>query len=238
MEDEAPYITRLALPPDYDNVVEFMCEVYYKHDPAIQNIGLSGTEAPLIWRKMMDDQVKQGLSIIAENREHCIIGAALNCPVTKQEIQMFYDLAKCCECGTLQKVIQFYGYVAEAARVWDRFCVHTVFEQATLIVNEEYRGMGIAKRLVQESWILARDCGYRLFRMDCLSSFGARICEGFGWEEVWRMPYSGYVSNCEIVFKYVKEPHTQCRVFVDHLQRCKTYCPPYKKCQKVTRTPA
>ncbi|XP_034195517.1 arylalkylamine N-acetyltransferase 1 [Osmia lignaria lignaria] len=236
--DRPAYITRLALPPDYDNVVDFMCDVYYKDEPTIVNMGLAGTEAPLVWRKMMDDLVRCGLSFIAENHEHCIIGAALNSPTTPQEIQMLCNLAKCCQTEPISKVIEFYAYVLDSARVWERFCVHTIFEQSSLAISEEYRGLGIAQRLIHESWILARDCGYRLFRMDCNNSYCARICRGFGWEEVWRIPFSQYVNNGEVVFKCVKEPHTDCQVFVDRLRYCKTFLLPYKKCKRVTPPPA
>lgn len=166
-QDRPFFRTRLALPPDYENVVDFMCEAYYKYEPLIINIGLAGTEAPPIWRTMMFDQVRGGYSIIAEDRDNCIIGAALNCVVDSSDAEKMYCLAKCCSEGPMRDLIEFFGFVSEAPKLWERFCVMTIFEQASLAVKKDFQSLGIGKRLIQESWHLARDCGFRLFRMDC-----------------------------------------------------------------------
>ncbi|XP_017875027.1 dopamine N-acetyltransferase-like [Ceratina calcarata] len=231
------YQTRLALPLDYDTVVDFMCEEYYKMEPTIVNIGLGNTEAPPVMRALLYEQVKAGLSIIAEDRENCIIGAALNYVTGMNEGKRLYEIAKCCECGPMRDVVEFWAFIADAPRIWERYCIARIFEQATLCVSKDYQQLGIATRLVQESWVLARDCGYRLFRIDCMSSYTANIARGFGWPMLFDIPFSQYVKNGEVLFKCVKEPHTVCRVFVDHLQYCKTYCPPYKKCTTVTAPP-
>ncbi|XP_033349421.1 uncharacterized protein LOC117233332 [Bombus vosnesenskii] len=235
--DKPFFTTRLALPPDYENVADFMCEAYYKHEPVVINIGLGGTEAPPIWRRMMLEQVKAGYSIIAENRENCIIGAALNCITDHNEQKMLCKLARCCEDGPLRDLIEFFAFVLEAPKIWERFPVRLIFEQCSLAVSCEYQGLGIAKRLIQESWHLARDCGYRLFRLDCNSSYCAKIAQGFGWPMIWDIPFDQYVKNGKVIFNHVKEPHTTCRVFVDHLRYCKTYCLPYKDCKTITSAP-
>ncbi|CAD1475736.1 unnamed protein product, partial [Heterotrigona itama] len=160
--------TRLALPPDYENVADFMCETYYKHEPVVINIGLGGTEAPPIWRSMMLEQVSAGYSIIAENRDNCIIGAALNCVIGRNESKKLCKLSRCCDDGPIRDIIEFFAYVMDAPKIWQRFPVgNVVFEQSSIAVDSDYRKLGIAKRLVQESWHLARDCGYRSFRLDC-----------------------------------------------------------------------
>ncbi|XP_076766940.1 arylalkylamine N-acetyltransferase 1 [Xylocopa sonorina] len=229
MMDNPPFRTRLALPPDYENVVDFMCDAYYKHEPVILNIGLAGTEAPPIWRTMMEDQVKYGLSIIAENRDNCIVGAALNCTASERDGRTLCDMASCIEPGPMRDVIEFFGFIADVPRVYERYCVSRLFEQASIAVSKEYQGLGIAKRLIEESWLLARDTAFRLFRFDCNSIHCASIAQGFGWTMVYDIPFAQYVKNGEIKFKHVKEPHTTCRVFVDQLNHYKSYRLPYKK---------
>ncbi|KOC69587.1 Dopamine N-acetyltransferase [Habropoda laboriosa] len=214
-----------------------MLESYYKYEPVVINIGIQGTEPTEIWRTMMYSQVKAGLSIIAEDRDNCVIGAALNYVTSIHEGKEMYNLARCCATGPHRDIVEFFGYIAETPKLWERYCVHSIFEQASVAVSQDFQGLGIARRLIQESWVLARDCGYRLFRLDCNSSYCARIATGFGWPLVWSIPFSQYVRNGEVVFKHVKEPHTVCRVYVDYLRYCKTYCPPYKGCQTLTPPP-
>ncbi|XP_076665045.1 arylalkylamine N-acetyltransferase-like 2 [Andrena cerasifolii] len=231
--DGPAYTTRLALPPDYENVVDFMCEEYYKNEPTVVNIGLAGSEAPACWRQMLYYQVKEGMTIIAVNRDHCIIGAALNCAGFPSDGQRLYEYSMCCEPAPIRRIIEFFAYVAEKSNLWERYCVSRTFEQSSLAVHSEYRGQGIGTRLVEESWLLARDCGYPLFSIECNSKYCARISQNFGWEAVWSIPFGQYVRNGELVFKCVKEPHTICQVFIDHLTYYKTYRPPLAPVKKM-----
>ncbi|XP_076624148.1 arylalkylamine N-acetyltransferase 1 [Colletes latitarsis] len=235
--DGPVYTTRLALPPDYDNVVEFMCEEYYKGEPIVHNIGMKGTEAPECWRQLMYEQVRAGLSIIAVNQDHCIIGAALNAVIIPSEWKTLREFAKTCEPVPIRRIIEFYSYVAKEVNVWERYCVWQVFEQSCVAVSSDFRGMGIAKKLIAESWHLARDCSYSLFLIQCNSRYCAKICENFGWEMIWSIPFDKYVHGCEAVFKHIKEPHTVSQVFVDRLRKCKPYCKTCKKCEKITYPP-
>ncbi|XP_076231311.1 uncharacterized protein LOC143177324 [Calliopsis andreniformis] len=230
--DGPAYTTRLVLPPDYENVVEFMCEAYYKHEPAVVNVGLGGTEPPLCIQQMMQEQLKEGYSIIAVDNDHCIIGAAINAVALPSESARLYQFAKCCEPPRVRQVIEFYAYVVEKSNLWERYCVDRIFQQSCVAVSCDHQGMGVARRLIEESWILARDCGFQLFCIECNSVYCARICEGFRWQSVWSIPFSQYVRNCELVFHNIKEPHTMCRVFVDDLTYSKTFTLPYRNTKK------
>lgn len=107
-----------------------MCESYYKHEPVIASVGLGGTTAPPVWRDMMLDEVSAGLSIIAEDQDKCIIGAALNCIAHVNDANRLYCLAERCEKGPIRDIIEFFGYIAEAPKLWDHFCVTGVLDSA------------------------------------------------------------------------------------------------------------
>nr|XP_033333682.1 dopamine N-acetyltransferase-like [Megalopta genalis] len=236
-EDGPAFTTRLALPIDYDNVADFMTDIYYKGEPTVRNIGCAPVTAPPVWRENMYDQVKMGLSIVAENRDHCLIGAALNTVVYPWEAAAIEQCAKCVDSGPIKEVLHFFGYIAYQPRIFERFCVSRMFEVTSLAVDEDYRSMGVAKRLITESWYLARDCDYKLFHMCCTNRHCMQICSNFGWQEVWNIPFDQYVRNGEVIFKNVQEPNNICRVFIDWLKDCKTYCQPSKKCTKILPPP-
>ncbi|XP_047356375.1 uncharacterized protein LOC124951666 [Vespa velutina] len=226
------YITRLAMPVDYDNVINFMCRTYFKEEPSIVNIGLSNISPTAFMLKILQENLKNGMTIIAENQLHCIIGAAVNicsCPWEPKKIK---EYARCCEEESLVRdLIEFYSYVSLKPDVWNRYCVHKVFECNYVAVDPEYRGMGIAKKLIEESWYLARDCSYRLFRIDCSNIYTAIIAEGFGWTKICTIPYCRYVKNGEMVFQNIQEPNTEIKVYIDHVKFLKAYHLPYKSCK-------
>ncbi|KAG7204722.1 hypothetical protein KM043_005136 [Ampulex compressa] len=228
------YKMRVALPPDYDRVLCFMNEAYYRHEPTMINLGLRGTEPSGALREIMHENVSEGMTIIAEDPQDRILGAAVNTGSCPWDPQRSVEFGRRCEEGPARDAIEFLAYVSSKPNVWERFCVLKVFECNNLAVAEEFRGRGIARRLLEESWCMARDCGYRLFRIDCTSRYTARIAEGFGWEKICTVPYCRYVRNGELVFKHIKEPHTEVNTYVDRLTYCKDYYPPYKKNTKAS----
>ncbi|EFN87382.1 hypothetical protein EAI_17575 [Harpegnathos saltator] len=74
-------------------------------------------------------------------------------------------------CGPTCDVIEFRAYVSRKPNLWLRYRVLNIFECSWLATETSHCGQGIGRKLVSESWYLARDCGYRLFRTDCASSF-------------------------------------------------------------------
>ncbi|KAG5316659.1 DNAT acetyltransferase, partial [Acromyrmex insinuator] len=232
------YKTRLALPDDYDNVMTFMCDAFYKDDPTMVNIGLSKQEPPSSLLQIMYNEIREGMTLIVEEEEdECIIGAVVNAGSCPWDPDKFVEFARCCECGPTRDVIEFDAYVTGKPNLWERYCVLKIFECSYLAVRRDFRKQGIARKLVLDSWYLARDCGYRLFRVDCNNRYIARIAEGFGWKRVCIIPFHEYVRDGELVFKHIVEPHIDVQIYIDQVALCKDYCPPYKTCEKITSAP-
>ncbi|KAI4487474.1 PREDICTED: dopamine N-acetyltransferase-like [Polistes canadensis] len=223
------YITRLAMPIDYENVLSLMCGTYFRHEATMINIGISEDPPLTSMINLTLELMKHGMTIIAENSDHYIIGAAINicsCPWDPKKMMEYARRSE--EKGPIRDLIEFFAYVSSKPDVWNRYCVHKVFECSNVAVDPEYRGMGIAKKLMEESWYLARDCSYRLFRIDCSSRHTARIAQGFGWNKICTIPYCRYVKNGEMVFQHIQEPHTEIEVYVDRVNFLEAYHLPYK----------
>ena len=163
--------TRIAPDYDWDRVIEFMSKSYFKREPSLVNIGLAdeaSTPSCLIHLTM--EQIKQGMTIIAEGPDNCVIGAAVNAATWFWDPLRVTEFAEtCCEAGPVRDVIKFYAYLSSAPKLWCKYGVRNIFECSAVAVDPEYSRMGIGKRLIKESWYLARDCGYKLFRIDCTS---------------------------------------------------------------------
>lgn len=46
-------------------------------------------------------------------------------------------------------------------------------------------------------------------------SYSAKIAKNFGWECIYSLPYNRYVVDNQTIFKNVKEPHIEVKVFID-----------------------
>lgn len=130
------------------------------------NIGLSEQEPAPSLLKLLYDELQEGMTIIAEDG-NCIVGAAVNAGSCPWDPDKFVEFARCCECGPTRDLIEFEAYVTCKPDLWERYCVLKIFECSYLAVRPDFRKQGIARKLVLDSWYLARDCGYRLFRVDC-----------------------------------------------------------------------
>lgn len=131
------------------------------------NIGLCDKEPSPSLLNLMYNELGEGMTIIAEGEDNCIVGAAVNGGSCPWDPDKLVELARCCECGPTRDLIEFEAYVIRKPNLWERYCVLKIFECSYLAVRPDFRNQGIARKLVLDSWYLARDCGYRLFRVDC-----------------------------------------------------------------------
>ncbi|XP_015114206.1 dopamine N-acetyltransferase-like [Diachasma alloeum] len=215
------YVSRIAVPTDYDYVVNFMCNTYFKSEPSMVNIGLANQDPSPVLIDLMYKQIKDGMTIIILNEEGCIIGAAVNAGMSPWDPAGIRDIANCVENKDLANLLRFFAKLAEAPNLWETHHTNRFFECSCVAVDPQYRGTGIATKLIHDSWMLARDCRCRLFRIDCSSKYTAKIAQKFGWECVMSIPYSSHMECDEFVFKNIRKPHDTVDIYIDFPTRPK-----------------
>lgn len=146
-----------------------MSDAYFKYEPAMVNIGLGRQEPAPSLLRIMYDQLKEGMTIVAVGQDNCIAGAVVNAGSCPWDPDKYVEFAGRCERGPTRDVIEFSAYVTRKPNLWERYRVLKIFECSCLAVGPDFQNHGIARKLVLDSWYLARDCGYRLFRIDCTS---------------------------------------------------------------------
>ncbi|XP_011302865.1 dopamine N-acetyltransferase-like [Fopius arisanus] len=215
MKCETPeYVTRIAVPSDYPYVLDFMCEHYFTTEPALVNIGLASQEPSPILVDMMQKQIKEGMTIITLNEKGCIMGAVINGGTSPWYPDELREAANCADNKDVARLLRFCAKIAEAPDPWKTHHTNKVFECAHMTVDPQYRGKGIGTKLVSDSWMLARDLGSRVFRMDCTSKFTAKTAQKIGLEYVMSIPFSSYVECDEFVFKNIKKPHDSVDIYL------------------------
>lgn len=158
--------------------MRFMAEAYFPSEPSIVNVGgeLASRSSPdPLLVHLVDEGISQNLSLIAEDRlnDDCIIGAAINLdsrPFDTENNARLAAATGCCGCSQeARDLVEFYVFVSRQIDLWRAYCVDNVFECGYVAVHPEHQGQGIAKKLIEESWVLARDMAYRLFAINCTS---------------------------------------------------------------------
>lgn len=169
---QAPkYNIRIAYPPDYKRVFDFMVSTFMRTEPSTVNAGGGLVEKPCpVMMKILLDEIRGGMTLLCEDfvtKE--VAGAAVNIHGRYSDIEYQRSMAQCCENPKARDVLNFFAWCSEEADPWNKLCVADLFECCCVAVGPSHARQGIAKRLVEESWILARDLDFRLFRIDASS---------------------------------------------------------------------
>lgn len=105
-------------------------------------------------------------------------------------------------------------YVDEQFNIFDLYPeAHEILDGKILSVDINYRGLGIAGRLIEKSVEYMKQHSIPVMHALCSSHFSARLLEKLGFHEVYSLPYEKYAVNGEVVFKPPK-PHLAARVLV------------------------
>lgn len=75
-------------------------------------------------------------------------------------------------------------------------------------VDEQYRGQGIAHKLMEEVFNLAKDNGYRSIIAECTGAITQHIRAKYGFQAIKEIEYKTYLYNGELVFKGIHEPRS------------------------------
>ena len=147
-----------------------MRDTFLKNDPACVYLGLPDPPHHLILNAFYE-RVKKGMTLIAVEEKHCIVGASINCAVSSWDPIKDVQMADCYLPHPEKELVKFHAHISMAPQLWDKYCVSSIFDCTYVAVDPEWQKLGIARRLIEKSWYLARDCGFDIFRIDCTSRY-------------------------------------------------------------------
>ncbi|XP_011501544.1 PREDICTED: dopamine N-acetyltransferase-like [Ceratosolen solmsi marchali] len=219
------YHLRIAFPENFQKVFIFMLETYFKTEPTIVSLGLVGKSLPILM-SLMQQHISQGLTIIAEDSlTGCIAGAAVNTKSVNGDLQNLTQLINCSsDDDPSRELLKFYAYCSRKANVSRLTDKNVAFECSYVAVHPDHQRQSLGKRVIAESWILAQELGFDLFKIDCTSRFTANIAEKFGWTCIETISYRDYREDGNIVFHNVQPPHTEMKIYVDDVIYLGGYC--------------
>lgn len=162
--------------------------------------------------------IKDGCSFKAVAKNGEIIGVFLNAVMHRPATDAVPEAsADSCDHPKFKKILQLMDYIEADFNVFDLYPgTDAILDGKILSVNTNYRGLGIAGRLTERTLEYMREKNIPVMHVLCSSHYSARVMEKLGFHEVYRLNYSDYKVNNEVVLK-PEAPHVAARVLVKEI---------------------
>ncbi|XP_044005769.1 arylalkylamine N-acetyltransferase 1-like [Aphidius gifuensis] len=207
---------RIADFSDNENILKFMKRTYLKTEPCLVSCGLSLKEPSPFMIDIMKKQLEQGLSLIVIGENDETIASLINYEFNSStELEYYSNLSKLADDKIVKDLIDFEAYIATLSDVCQNYNVDKFFTISIIAVDEAYQQIGIARKMIERSIILAKQRGYKIIRADISSKYTAKILEKFGFTAVVSFPLKNYLNDQgELLFKNIIPPHDTFQIFI------------------------
>ncbi|KAJ0176254.1 hypothetical protein K1T71_008428 [Dendrolimus kikuchii] len=112
------------------------------------------------------------------------------------------------------KIFTILYTVSRDLDLFNTYQVNRILECRIISVSEQARGRGLAKELMARSVDLAKEQGFKLFKVDATGAYSQRICKSLGLQELKRVVYSEYCDDTGEPIFNVSPPHNALSVMV------------------------
>lgn len=95
--------------------------------------------------------------------------------------------------------------------------INEYLDARILSVNSNYRGCGIAGKLMERTIEYMREHQLKIIHVMCSSHYSARVCEKMNFKRVYQLPFVDYVVNGENPIQPAA-PHKAVQILVQEIQ--------------------
>lgn len=205
---------RVALPSEYDAVLSFLRDYYYKEEPiTIFHPQPGHTKDD---EEFTMSNIKHGTVLISTDGDR-ITGAIVAGPIEHGDADAMIEAAKTTETEKWRDISLLLAYIEKKADVLHRFQLPTALHVHALGVHHDYRGQKIGEKLFNSCFDNAKRLNYSMVTTDCTSIFSIKIAERLGMECVSSVTYDEYNASIgEDLFK-PQEPNLEVKTFIKRI---------------------
>lgn len=189
-------------PIHYDEVIEHLRWNFFYDEPLNRAVGLcdeKGVGHPELEKHSLAT-LYDGVSVAVQNSEGNIVGVCLNGFLRPGEVLKAKEALEKCQDENFKKIFSLLYDQNLKNDLFDMHNVDKIFEYRILSVDRDYRGKGLAKKLIGRSEDVARKYQCRLVKGDATAQGSLAICLGQGLKPVSEI----YYKDTEFE---VKPPH-------------------------------
>lgn len=211
---ENKFSVRVAEESDYDEILEFLREHFYKEEPlTLAHVEPGHTKDDEEFT--MSHIIYKTVLLAIDNESGKVVGAIIAGPVENANNSL--ESSELCKTKKFSDISKFLAYVEKKADVLGKFNLEKAVHCHALGVHRDFRGNKIGQKLFESFFEHGKVLNYQLISVDCTSIFSMRICEQLNMDLVSSVSYDEYNKEIgEEIFKSI-EPNTEIRTYVKKL---------------------
>jgi len=179
-------------PIHYDEVIEHLKENFFYDEPLNNAVGLcreKGEGHPELEKHSLAT-LADGVSIAVANGKGEIVGVCLNGFLHPGDTLKAKDNLESSKDERFKKIFSLLYNQNLTVDFFKEFDVDRVFEYRILSVDSNYRGQGLAKKLIQKSEDIARKYHCRIVKGDATAVGSLKICLSLGLTPITEILYT------------------------------------------------
>lgn len=130
----------------------------------------------------------------------------------------FHSYAANCKHPKFKIILSLMEYIDQHFNLFDLYPdINEYLDARILSVNSNYRGSGIAGKLMEHTIQYMRNHQLKIIHVMCSSFYSARVCEKMNFKKVYQLPFVDYVVNGENPIR-PEPPHQAVQILVQEIQ--------------------
>lgn len=205
-------VIRLAGESDENVVEDFKNSHFMKSNPLSDAYAGKANEFPSSDFDFFDNTREEVLMAIDESKNNLvgILAAEPIDPSASENMKKF--LQKIGDCMDAD-ILNFINYAEMKADIFQRLNIIESFHIQIVSVHPEHRGQGIAKKLFEACFDLAKSKNFKFVSADCTSFYSSKIAEKLGMECLSTVTYEEYNGLLGKQLFVSRPPHNEIRSY-------------------------
>jgi len=180
---------------DIEGAARILAETFTQGEPTTISLGLTLTDMMPFTIPACKQAAEAGLSIIARNKDGCVVGAVISTDITAPTPELDEDTAEKFA-PVLALLEQVDNFLAESAKAPAGKHLHMLM----VGVDSEYKGRDIADTVMYLTLALGDASGYQNCIAEATNPISQHICTKMGFERYGGLPYGSFFYKGVKVF--------------------------------------
>lgn len=177
-------------PIHYDEVLEHLKDNFFYDEPLNRAVKLceKGEGHPELEKHSLAT-LSDGVSVAVQNSKGEIVGVCLNGFLHPGDVLKAKAALENCQDERFKKIFSLLYEQNLKFNLFEMLDVDRVFENRILSVDKNYRGQGLAKKLMQRSEDIARKYHCKVVKGDATAAGSLAICKSLGFTPIQEIDY-------------------------------------------------